>query len=103
MTSFVLLFFYYSNYKSATTLFTSFWFCNSKLSKGILVAKESLDNGIGYSYYNTLNLAFNRIDTKFKRHNSTSNPESQTNSNADSLNASYRNGLFCDQLEETKL
>ena len=40
------------------------------------VARDSVENVAGFSYYNTLNLSFNRIDPKFKRHYSTSNPVS---------------------------
>jgi hypothetical protein len=94
-TSFLLLFYYYGNYKTVTNLFTSFWFCNEKLSKGINLAKESLENTVGYSYHNTLSLSFNRIDTKFKRHNSTSNPES--------LNASINAVKSLSEIEETHL
>jgi len=92
-TSAILLIYFYNDYKTVTGMFTNFWFCNSKLLKGKSIAKESFENNIGHSYYNTLSLSFNRIDPKFKRHDSTSNP--------DSLNASLR-GTFT-ELEETHL
>jgi hypothetical protein len=62
---------------------------------GINLAKESLENTVGYSYHNTLSLSFNRIDAKFKRHNSTSNPES--------LNASINAVKSLSEIEETHL
>lgn len=96
--TFILLsFFYYDNYKTIIGLFSSFWFCNTKLSRGSKIAQESVENNAGFSYYNTLSLSFNRIDSKFKRHNSTSNPESVINSLNNSIN-----GTFSD-LEETHL
>lgn len=89
ITCFVLLYFYYLSYQTITSLFINFWFCHGKLTKGLQVAKDSIENNIGYSYYNTVNMSFNRIDPGFKRHYSTSNPES----NSDSLNASFNNTI----------
>jgi len=82
-TTIILFGFYFQSYKTITNLLMSIWFCLSKLNKGINVGKESLDNSIGYSFYNTVNLSFNRIDMKFKRHASNSDI-------IDSLNASFR-------------
>jgi len=90
----MLSIFYYKNYRTIISLFSSFWFCNLKLSRGIKIAEDSVENNTGYSYYNTLSLSFNRIDSKFKRHNSTSNPESAVNSLNNSMNG---------KLEETHL
>ena len=92
-----LSYFYFDSYKTIINLFSGFWFCNSKLTRGLKIAEDSLENNAGFSYYNTLSLSFNRIDPKFKRHNSTSNPES----NADSLNNSLNGGFL--GLEETHL
>ena len=69
----ILIFYYYYNYQTITSLFTNFWFCYSKITKGLSLAKESLDNSVGNSYYNTQSLSFNRIDPNFKVHDSTSN------------------------------
>ena len=83
LTIIILLTFYFQSYKTLTNLFMGFWFCFSKLNKGFNLAKESLDNSIGYSFHNTVSLSFNRIDMKFKRHASNSDV-------IDSLNASFR-------------
>lgn len=92
------------NYKTLTSLFINFWICYSKISKGLDIAKESIQHNIGYAYYNTQNLSFNRIDPKVKKHVSTSNLPSMNNSmnnsrinsrrasvNSDSLNNSLNN------------
>jgi len=63
----------YDDYKTATTLFTNLWFCWTKIKNGLTIARESIKNNIGYSYYNVQNLSFNRIDSHVKRHVSTSN------------------------------
>lgn len=76
--------FNYLDYKTVTTLFTNSWFCFSKISKGIEISQESIKHGIGYSYYNTQNMSFNRIDASMKRHVSTSKASSP--SPADSMN-----------------
>jgi hypothetical protein len=78
--------FNYIDYKTVTTLFTNSWFCFSKISKGIEISQESLKHGIGYSYYNTQNMSFNRIDASMKRHVSTSKVSSPSPSPADSMN-----------------
>lgn len=91
--------FYSYNFKTIIGLFSSFWFCYSKIYRGLKIAEDSLENTLGFSYYNTQSLPFNRIDQKFKRHNSTSNPPSNSVSLHDSLNG----GFFLDELQETRL
>ena len=71
--SIYILTFNYANYTTATTLFTNIWFCWSKLASGINIASQSIKDGIGYSYYNKLNLSYNRIDVAYKTHQSNSN------------------------------
>jgi hypothetical protein len=80
--------FTYADYKTVTTLFTNSWFCFSKIHSGIGIAQESIKHGIGYSYYNTQNMSFNRIDSSMKRHVSTSKASSPSpdNSLTNSLN-----------------
>ena len=80
--SFIIIYFYYLDYKTITSLVLSFWFSYSKIRKGLRISKDSLEVDSGFSYYNTLSLSFNRIDTKFKQHYSSSNIES--------LNSSFR-------------
>jgi hypothetical protein len=93
------------NYKTITCLFTNFWICYSKISKGLDIAKDSIQYNIGYAYYNTQNLSFNRIDPQIKKHFSTSNLPSMNNSRinsrrpsvqstSDSLNNSQNNIKF---------
>lgn len=74
--------FTYNDYKTVTTLFTNSWFCFSKISKGVEIAQESIKHGIGYSYYNTQNMSFNRIDSSMKRHVSTSKASSPSPDNS---------------------
>ena len=47
--------------------------CYNKIGKGIQIGKDSKIQGIGYSYHNTLNLSYNRIDARIKKHISNSN------------------------------
>lgn len=85
LSSIVILWFSYSSYQTITILFSNMWTCWSKLYKGLEIGKESIKNNLGYSYYNTLNLSFNRLDAKVKNHISTSDL------NGDSLNSSFNN------------
>lgn len=71
--SIVIIYSGYSGYQTITTLFTNFWISYTKITKGINIARESIHYGIGYSYYNTQSLSFNRIDARIKKHISNSN------------------------------
>ena len=72
-----IIYFNYLDYKTITTLFINLWFCWSKLSTGLCISKQSIENNVGYSYYNTQNMSFNRIDPQFKLHESNSNTNAQ--------------------------
>lgn len=76
------------NYKTITSLFTNFSICYSKINKGLDIAKESIHQNIGYAYYNSLYLSFNRIDGKIKKHFSNSNLPSMNNSRINSRRSS---------------
>lgn len=64
----------YNDYQTVTCLFVNFGSCCTKISCGLTVAQDSRLNEMGYSYFNTINLSYNRIDPTIKRHNSTSTP-----------------------------
>jgi hypothetical protein len=82
-----ILAFNYSNYTTPTTLFTNIWFCWSKLASGITIASQSIKDGIGYSYYNKLNLSYNRIDIAYKTHQSNSNMDGGSGASGESPNS----------------
>ena len=63
----------YADYRTVTTFFTNGWLVWCKVGKGCEIGAESITHHIGYSYYNTQNLSFNRIDARIKRHISQSN------------------------------
>jgi hypothetical protein len=63
----------YKDYTTLTTLFINCWICYKKIHSGITISRDSLKNDIGYAYFNTQNISFNRIDPRFKRHQSNSN------------------------------
>lgn len=89
-----ILGFNYSSYQTLTILFSNLWFCWSKLLKGLQIGKESIKNNLGYSYYNTLNLSFNRLDAKIKNHISTSDLDPVPSLNASFNNASFNNAFY---------
>ena len=71
--TFVLIIKYnYLDYKTITTLFTNFWICYKKMQNGITIARDSSKKNLGYSYFNTQNISFNRIDPRIKHHESNS-------------------------------
>ena len=78
----------YSGYKTITTLFTNFWICLTKVRKGLEIGRNSITQNIGYSYFNTQNLSYNRIDARIKKHISNSNlvDNSQDNCSNGNLN-----------------
>jgi len=84
------------DYKTITSMITNFWLVYSKVSKGLGIAQESLQNNLGIAYFNSQNLSFNRIDPHFKRHisnsimngNSTISHKNTTHSRRNSIQAS---------------
>ena len=60
-----IIYFNYLDYKTITTLFINLWFCWSKLSTGLCISKQSIENNV------------NRIDPQFKLHESNSNTNAQ--------------------------
>ena len=96
LSSFIITHWFYDTYRTISTMFTNFWVCWTKITKGTVIAKDSLENGIGYSYYNVQNLSFNRIDPRFKQHVSNSNNISRVNSagDSDSLNSTVNKNFF---------
>jgi hypothetical protein len=96
----------YGDYHTATTLFTNSWVVWGKVAKGCEIAGESLAHHIGYSYYNTQNLSYNRIDARIKRHVSQSNlsvPGGGDNSSVGSRAISRRNSFVLPNSEMTTL
>jgi hypothetical protein len=84
----------YSGYKTITSLFTNFWICLTKVGKGLEIGRNSITQSIGYSYFNTQNLSYNRIDARIKKHISNSNlqhnsqnhsQDNRSNSNGNSV------------------
>jgi len=78
----------FSDYKTVTTLFTNGYLIYSKYSKGLKVAGDSVASEIGYSYFNTQSISFNRIDSKYKTHHSNSNLENSRNPNPEGSSGS---------------
>ena len=78
----------FSDYKAITAFFTNGWVVWGKINKGLEIGRESLSHQIGYSYYNSQNLSFNRIDVHIKKHVSISRISSPPISFNASLNAS---------------
>jgi len=103
----------YGNYKTITTLFTNSLISFSKVQTGITIARDSLKNSAGYSYFNTVNMSYNRMDPRIKRHISHSNqpsigtPRDLSNQNTpndspnNSLHNSLRNSLNGNSLNES--
>lgn len=69
----VILAFYNIGYKTISALFTNVLLCYNKVRRGLQIGKECISSGIGYSYYNTQHLSYNRIDASIKKHHSDSN------------------------------
>jgi uncharacterized membrane protein YgcG len=67
-----IIYFRYAGYRTITSLFTNSWICYNKVIKGLQIGKECCTGGIGFSYYNTQNLSYNRIDARIKKHISNS-------------------------------
>lgn len=92
ISSWIIIKWNYADYKTITSLFINFWISMNKIYSGMVIARESSKNTAGNAYFNTMNLSFNRIDPRIKRHLSNSNmpsiSPSADNSPGGSLNAS---------------
>ena len=65
----LVLHFYYLDYRTITTLFTNLYLCVYKVFKGYSLAKRSVEQELGISYYNTIFISFNTIDPKYLNQN----------------------------------
>jgi hypothetical protein len=96
ISSWIIIKWNYADYKTITSLFINFWISMNKIYSGMVIARESAKNTTGNAYFNTMNLSFNRIDPRIKRHLSNSNmpsiSASAENSPGESLNASINAG-----------
>ena len=63
--AFLVLHYYYLDYRTATALLTNFILCSNKIRVGRKISKESYDKEHAYSFYNNKNVSFNVIDPKY--------------------------------------
>lgn len=64
----ILLFhYYYYDYRTVTVFLTNLILCSNKIRIGRLISKESFEKGYAYSFYNTKNISFNKIDSRFEK------------------------------------
>lgn len=65
--AFLVLHYYYYDYRTATALLTNFILCSNKIRIGRSVSRESYKKEYAYSFYNNKNLSFNVIDPRYLR------------------------------------
>jgi len=63
--SVLVLYFYYYDYKTITTLLTNVALCSNKIRIGRNISRKSYEKEHAYSYYNSKNLSFNVIDHRY--------------------------------------
>jgi len=61
----LVLYYYYLDYRTATTLVTNTILVSNKIRIGRALAIQSYKKEYAYSYYNNKNITFNVIDAKF--------------------------------------
>ena len=61
----LVLYFYYYDYRTITTLLTNVALCSNKIRIGRNISKKSYEKEYAYSYYNSKNLSFNVIDHRY--------------------------------------
>jgi hypothetical protein len=64
--SVLLFYYYYYDYRTATAFLTNIILCSNKMRVGRLISKESYEKGYAYSFYNTKNISFNKIDARYE-------------------------------------
>jgi len=77
----LVLYFYYYDYRTITTLLTNFILCSNKIRIGRKVSKDSYIKEYAYSFYNGKNLSFNVIDHKYLKDEEQMLSESNLNKN----------------------
>ena len=65
--SVLLFYYYYYDYRTATAFLTNIILCSNKMRVGRLISKESYEKGYAYSFYNTKNISFNKIDARYEK------------------------------------
>ena len=58
--------YYYYDYRTITAYLTNIILCSNKMRVGRLISKESYEKGFAYSFYNTKNISFNKIDARYE-------------------------------------
>jgi hypothetical protein len=61
----LVLYYYYLDYRTATTLVTNTILCSNKIRIGRELAIQSAKKEFAYSFYNNKNISFNTIDSRF--------------------------------------
>ena len=61
----LVLYYYYLDYRTATTLVTNTILVSNKIRIGRELALQSYKKGFAYSFYNNKNISFNTIDSRF--------------------------------------
>jgi hypothetical protein len=61
----LVLYFYYYDYRTITTLITNVVLCSNKIRIGRNISRKSYEKEYAYSYYNSKNLSFNVIDHRY--------------------------------------
>jgi hypothetical protein len=61
----LVLYFYYYDYRTITTLITNVALCSNKIRIGRNISRKSYEKEYAYSYYNSKNLSFNVIDHRY--------------------------------------
>ena len=61
----LVLYYYYLDYRTATTLVTNTILCSNKIRIGRELAIQSAKKEFAFSFYNNKNISFNTIDSRF--------------------------------------
>jgi hypothetical protein len=61
----LVLYYYYLDYRTATTLITNTILCSNKIRIGRELAIQSANKEFAYSFYNNKNISFNTIDASY--------------------------------------
>jgi len=94
--SILLFYYYYLDYRTATTFITNVILCWTKVMKGYALSVQSRDENIAISYYNIKYISFNSIDPDYLISNKIEKNDCEKN---DCENNDCENNN-CEQIEE---
>lgn len=98
----LLFYYYYYDYRTATAFLTNIILCSNKMRVGRIISKESYEKGYAYSFYNTKNISFNKIDARYEKIPNKDDDIEETNIDGIPIHQTYKQENLKKQLSSIR-